>query len=260
MKTYRARSRRFDGFPRDRCGGLSAAVLALLALVALPVTAAESTATRIDFIAHDETPGSTSIAPCRIGMQVGAIRASMHEIDRHAAWISSTNLARVPAMGEVVDGAVQFDCALDDDWRIGLAWRAGRSDTKGGIADHRFSIGANFSGGELVLARQLLRSRDGISLDALLALGRYRSSYREAEGDWTLRGTDHASGLRIGIEASWRASESMAFFVRAERVWLKFDDYRDAGATISFVSPGAPRVTADFGGPSIGAGVRWFLR
>ena len=244
-------------------GGHPLRVLALLAIV-LPWTtgalAADARATRVDFVAVEDAKAKKVPRACRIGVQVGLARPSMRAVDRYTDWIASTFPARLPAMDEAVDGGVQFDCAIDNDWRVGVAWRGGRADTSGTVAGQRFGIAASFSGGELLVARRLVRSTTGINLDALTAVGLYRSSYRESEGEWRVRGSDRAPGFRIGVEASWPVSSTLELFARVEHLWLRFDDYRDAGGRISFVSPGAPRATVDFSGPALGVGVRWTLR
>lgn len=157
------------------------------------------------------------------------------------------------------DASLQFDCPVGVGWRLGVAWREGRARASGTFADQRFSVQANFSGPEAVLSRRLFRSMAGASLDAVFAVGAYRSHYQEVVGDWRLRSLDRALGVRVGLEASWELSESFEVFARAEHVWLDFGRVDDAGGPIGVI-PGTSRSRLDFSGSAIGAGLRWSLR
>lgn len=253
--------------PRTADTRLSRAIPALvLAAVLLPdvACAAGAKATRIDFVAIDR--GSPDRAPradpdraCRVGFQAGTIRSSVQTLDRPAG--EGVPLLPMPGvgLGDATDAALQFDCPVDAGWRLGLAWREGRARASGSFADRGFSVQANFSGPEAVLSRRLLRSTTGIDLHAVLAVGTYRSNYRETFDDWRLRSSDRALGARLGLEASWGLSESVEVFARAEHVWLDFGRASGVGDPTGAASD-AGRARLDFSGPAIGAGVRWRLR
>lgn len=236
------------------------------AVVLLPgrACAAGAEATRVDFVAVDQgapdrrrraDPGPS----CRVGIQAGMTRSSVQALERPAG--DGVPLVPIPdvRLENSADASLQFDCPVDGGWRLGLAWREGRSRTSGTFADRRFSVQAGFSGPEAVLSRRLFRSTTGASLDAVLAVGAYRSHHREVIDDWRRNGVDRALGARVGLEASWGLSESLEVFARAEHVWLDFGRPEDSGDPTTATS-GTSRSRIDFSGPAIGAGVRWSLR
>lgn len=252
--------------PRALGAFVSGTTLALLAAVLVPdrAFAASAETTRVDFVAVDQgDPDRGRRADpdrsCRVGIQTGMTRSSVQALERPAG--DGAPLLPMPGvrLEDFADASLQFDCPVDGGWRLGMAWREGRARASGTFADQRFSVQAGFSGPEAVLSRRLFRSTIGANLDAVLAVGVYRSHYRESVEDWRLRSSDRALGVRVGLEASWGLSEALEVFARAEHVWLDFGRADGSGDPVGAASS-VTRSRLDFSGPAIGAGVRWRLR
>ncbi|MEN9316457.1 MAG: hypothetical protein RIS35_2850, partial [Pseudomonadota bacterium] len=220
--------------------------------------------TRIDFVAVDADAGDRARAAqrrdgCRVGVQAVWAQTGMRTLERLPG--EALPLPPVPdaRLDDGLGGAVQFDCRIDENWRAGIAWRQGRASADVSVMDRAVSVEAKFSGAEAVVSRRLFRSPSGVSLDALFALGWYRSHDRESVAGAQFHAVDQAPGARLGFEASWRFSGALELFARAEQVWLDFGRGPDRPPDADRI-PAGSRTRVDFSGPAISAGVRWWLR
>ena len=244
MKTYQQFSQ----------SAVFAATIGLLGW-ALPHAGAAETmqpVTRVDFVAVDNADISSRIASrLALNLSVGAGFPNMHRINDYSAWINRAWRGTVDDIDVYTTYRVGLEYFLLPDLSLGVAGEFLDAQTDGTThvmgAARSFEMDLETYGvvGFVRKSIQPLGDRLPVTLTGTVNVGYYWSSYVETESGYRASGDDDAWGAEVAIGLWWVPARHLAVGIEAGYRWLDFDGYG-----VNWVSPGSPKVEADYTGPT----------